>query len=164
MRPFLALVVLVALVTSAGSAQPGQDPLLRVPSTDPLELARVVDRVGDAGVVSRLADGTPIAVRAVAVLAAPQMRAPEDSLVALVGLARGRDPDLAPRAALSALTIARRLDPQELDARECDRTSLAPARAGLEALARDETARADLRRAAELAAAALAELGVPPGG
>jgi hypothetical protein len=161
MRRRLALVVLFALVSSAGAAQPGPDPLMRVPSTDPLELARVVDREGDGAVLRRLEDGTMIAVLAVAVVAAPEMRAPETSLERLAELARGRDPDLAPRAAASALTIARALRPEDLDARECDRASLGPARASLEALAADATARADLRRAASLAAAALADLGAP---
>jgi hypothetical protein len=157
----VVLLIALGLVASQGSAQPGPDALLRVPSTDPLELARLVDRLGDQAVVTRLAEGTPIATRAMAVLAAPEMDAPEMALSALAELARGRDPDLAPRAALAALTIARALDPQAMDARECDRASLAPARAGLEALAHDESARADMRRAAELAAAALADLGVP---
>ncbi len=157
----LVLTMLFALVTSVGSAQPGPDPLLRVSSTDPLELALVVDRLGDTAVVERLTDGTPLAVRAIAVLAAPEMRAPEDALTALAEIARGRDPDLAPRAALSALTIARALDPRTLDARECDRAGLGAARAALEAIVQDESARADVRRAAQLAAAALAELGVP---
>ena len=154
-------VILFALVTSAGAAQPGTDPLLRLASSDPLELARAVDHLGDAGVLARLTEETPIAVLAVAVLAAPQMHAPESSLFRLVELAQGRDPDLAPRAMLSALTIARALDPQRLDARECDRASLGPARIGLEALAADATAREDIRRAAGLAAAALADLGAP---
>lgn len=157
----LAIVMFVALAASGGSAQPGPDDILRVPSTDPLELARVVDRIGDPAIVARLAEDRPIAVRAVAVLAAPEMHAPEDALVPLVEIARGRDPDLAPSAALSVLTIARALDASALDARESDRAALGPARAGLDALAHDETARADIRRAAELAGAALADLGVP---
>ena len=156
------LIVSIGLVASAGVAQPETDPLLRLASTEPLELARAVDRLGDQGVLLRLEDEAPVEVRAVAVLAAPYMHAPENALPALVVIAAGRDPDLSARAAHSVLAIARGLDPQGIDARECDRAALGPARAGLAALARDVTARPDIVRAAELSLAALVELGVPP--
>src|SRR4051812_46045753 len=99
MRRF-GISIALALLASTGSAQPGHDPLMWLPSTDPLDLAIAVDRLGDEGVLTRLAEGTPLTVRAMAVLAAPQMDAPETSLSALAEIARGRDPDLAPRAAL----------------------------------------------------------------
>jgi hypothetical protein len=150
--------MVIALLASTASAQPA-DPLLAAHDTDPLELALVVERVGDDAVLARLAPETPVAVRALAIVAATELHAPEDALVPLVELARGRDPDLAPRALWATLAIARRLDARTLGARESDVGALAPARAGLEALAADETARADLRRGAQLAAAALAELG-----
>lgn len=163
-----SIVLLIALVLAlAGEADAqlaGADPFVAVHDTDPLELARVVDRVGDAAVIARLTPETPIAVRASAVLAAPWMRAPEDALAPLAEIAAGRDPDLAPRAAQALLAIARRLDERALDARERDRAELAPARGTLSAIAADETARADVRRAAALADAALADLAVPAPG
>ncbi len=155
----IASVLIVAAIASAQS--PLVDPLLAAHETDPLDLARVVDRIGDAAVIARLAPETPIAVRAIAVAAAPRMHAPEDALAPLAAIAAGRDPDLAPRAAAALLTIARSLDARSLDARESDRADLGPARISLTALAADETARADLRRAAQLADAALADLGIP---
>lgn len=156
-----ALVVGILLgIATLASAQP-VDPLLAVHDTDPLELARVVDRIGDAAILARLAPETPIAVRALAVAATSRMHAPEDALVPLAQIATGRDPDLAPRAAFALLTISRSLDARSLDARERTRSDFTPARTTLTALAADETARTDLRRAAQLVAAALADLDIP---
>lgn len=159
-RPLGKTALALLALASSASAQPS-DPLLAAHDTDPLELALVVERLGDDAVLSRLSAETPVAVRAVAVVAATELHAPEDALVPLVELARGRDPDLAPRALWAALDIARRLDARTLGAREADVAALAPARAGLEALAADESARADLRSGAQLAAVALTDLGVP---
>ena len=161
MRRWLAVLIVLFVAAFASAQTPAIDPLLAAHATDPLELARVVDRIGDAAILSRLAPETPIAVRAVAVVATTRMHAPEDALLALATIAAGRDPDLAPRAAQSLLTIARSLDAQSLDARERDRNDFAPARTTLNALAGDETARADIRLAARLSDLALAELGVP---
>ncbi|MDQ3034673.1 MAG: hypothetical protein M3Y87_19845, partial [Myxococcota bacterium] len=91
----------------------------------------------------------------------PQLHAPERALEALAAIARGRDPDLAPAAALSMLEIARTLDPQALDAREVMREELSPAHAAIAQLAGDDTARADLRRVAYIVLAALDAAGVP---
>jgi hypothetical protein len=168
MRAGAAIVVATMIATgsvgsvavSGGLAQE-RDPLLAAPGGDPLELARVVDRIGDRAVLDRLAADRPADVRLAALRAAPAMRAPESALGALAEIAGGRDPDLAPAAMLSVLTIARALDPLELDAREVLRADLAPARRAIGAIAADATARADLRRGAELAVDALAALGVP---
>lgn len=162
MRPLIVIsfVVGVAGLVLAQPAPP-LDPFLATHDTDPLELARVDDRIGDAAVLARLAPETPIAVRALAVVATPGMHAPEDALALLAEIAGGRDPDLAPRAAQAMLTIARGLDERSLDARERDRAELAPARTALARIAADETARPDIRRAAQLADAALADLAIP---
>jgi hypothetical protein len=153
--------ILVSLTVRA-SAQDGVDPLLATGSSDPLELARVVDRIGDAALLERLGgEGTPTDVRLAAIRASVALRAPERALEPLATIARSRDPDLAPAAAMAFLAIARDLDPRALDAREVLRGELVPARTALEALADDESARADLRRAALLALDALTALGVP---
>ena len=158
MRRWPAVLIVLALAAMASAQAPAIDPLLAAHETDPLELARVVDRIGDAAILSRLTPETPIAVRAIAVVAAPRMHAPEDALAALTTIAAGRDPDLAPRAAQALLTIARSVDAQALDAREHDRGDFAAARTTLSALATDETARADIRLAARWSDSALAEL------
>jgi len=157
---WLSLCIVLVLVVAVASAQ-SVDPLVAAHDTDALELARVVDRVGDAAILARLTPETPIAVRALAVVAATRLHAPEDALVPLAEIAAGRDPDLAPRAAQSLLIIARSLDGAALDTRERDRADFTPARARLTAIAADETARSDIRRAAQLADAALADLAIP---
>jgi hypothetical protein len=161
--PRVVAVLSIVSFAALALAQPtsGVDPLLAAHDTDALELARVVDRIGDAAVLARLTPETPTPVRALAVVAATRMHAPEDALAPLAEIAAGRDPDLAPRAAQSILAIARSIDERSLDARERDRADLAPARGAIAAIAADETARADLRRACQLADAALADLQIP---
>lgn len=151
---------IVAIGALPGAHGQDGDPFAAAGS-DPMELARVVDRIGDDRVIALLGDETPAAVQLGAVRAATQLRAPERALEALARIAAGRDPDLAPAAAMSILEIARALDPQALDARETMRDELTPARAALAPLAADQTARADLRRIAGMAEDALAALGVP---
>lgn len=161
MRASSVAAILLSGCALASAQDVAVDPLLAAHETDRLELARVVDRIGDDAVLSRLAPETPIAVRALAVAATPALHAPERALAPLSELAAGRDPDLAPRAAQALSEIARALDARGLDARECDRAELAPARAGLARVAADETARGDVRRAAIAADAALADLAIP---
>ncbi|WP_236604131.1 hypothetical protein [Sandaracinus amylolyticus] len=151
----------IVVIAASASAQ-DTDPLLAARSSDPLELGRVVDRVGDDAVVARIASEELGAdVRLAAVRAAPAMHAPERALEALAAVAAGRDPDLAPAAAHAMLDIARALDPQALDAREVMREELAPARAAIAAILDDESARGDIRRAAGISVEILTSLGVP---
>jgi hypothetical protein len=156
MRTGLGIALLA--IAASGAAQ-DVDPLLETGTSDPLELARAVDRIGDAALLARLGEETPADVRLLAVRGAPQMHAPERALEPLARIAAGRDPDLAPAAALSASRIARALDPQALEARETLPSDLAAARTVLEALAADETARADIRRAAGMAVDAIGAAG-----
>lgn len=86
------------------------------------------------------------------------MRAPEAALELLVELARGRDPALAPAAALAIDRITSVLDRPALEAREVDPRSLAGVRDSLRRLEADTTARPDLRRLAAFSAARLSEL------
>ena len=158
LRSCLAALSLV-LVVSPALAQ--TDPLLAVRSADPLELARAADRLGDAAVLARLVEGRPTPIRLAAIRATPWLDAPEQALAPLAAIAIGRDPDLAPAAAVSILRIARALDAQALDGRETHPSELHDARVAIQALADDATARADLRRMAELAVDALAAIGVP---
>lgn len=142
------LIALVAL-TSSASAQP-EDPLAAVDDIDPIELRRAVDRVGDDAVLRRVDAGELLGI-----LATPHMAEPELALPTLVELARGRDPWLAPAAMGAILDIAERPLIEEMERREREPTSLAPALSGLAALAADESARHDMRAAAALARAQL---------
>ena len=135
--------------------------LLAVADADPLELARVVERFGDAELRALLARPRDVAACLAAVWAAPQLRRPELALEALVSLAEGRDSLLAPAAARAALTIAVRLDADTLAARELPATELGAVRAALLSLAARATAGADVRLAAATAAEALAAASVP---
>lgn len=151
MRAFAFLL----LAPSLALAQ--DDPFAR-DDGDPMELARLVDRYGDDAVIERLADDRPRIVRLYAIRAAPYMRWPERALDRLAQLAAGRDPDLAPAAARSALAIAESLTIDELARREVDPSSLGDARTALRAVADDRTARADIRAVCARAAAALERL------
>jgi len=133
------------------------DPLADALDAEPLDLARMVRRSGDALVLARLASGDTAHALA-ALRAAPFLAAPEAVLSALATLAASRDPDLAPEAAHAVLVIARGLTLEELAQREAELGELAPARDALRRLAADTSARADIRQAAALAAGALGAL------
>ena len=132
-------------------------PLEATLTADPLDVARVAARIGDDAVLAALVSDAP-ARRLAAVRASTFLGAPEDALPALVQLAAGRDPDLAPAAAAALLDVAHALTPDGLARRESDAAALAPARDAARRLAADATARPDVRRAAALAAGALAAL------
>lgn len=153
----LVLFALALLVAAPASAQP--DPLAAIADADPMELARVVDRLGDDAVLSRLDDARPREVRLAATRAAPFMAWPELALEPLARLAASRDPLLAPAAASAALTIARSLDPDALRRREVDPASLSAARGLFAALSTERSARADLRAAGSMIASLLEQLG-----
>jgi hypothetical protein len=162
-RRWAALLLVLLGSTSLGTSSHAQpaDPFVAVRDADPMELARVVDRLGDDAVLTRLAGDSPRPVRLAAAHAAPFLREPELALAPLAELAAGRDPRLAPASAASLLTVARALDPDALARREVDVATLAPVRARLAALRDDASARRDLRVAAESADASLEALGVP---
>lgn len=155
----IRLVLALALCWPASALAQAIDPLLAVHDADPLRLAQVVDRLGDDGVLERLGGAHPLAVRRLAVSGCRFLHAPERALPALAELAAGRDPDLAPAAMRAILAIVLELDRADLDAREHDGDELPRTRETLTALAEDDTARPDLRRAAETALAQLAPLG-----
>ena len=160
MRALLPIVcsLLAAAVASVAPArvmaQPRpNDPLAQVVSSDPLELARVVDRLGDEAVLARLGamglDTATLdpAVVIAALRASPWLHAPEDALPRLAEIAAGHDPDLAPAAALAIVRIAERLTRADLDAREGSDDPIRAVLPALAAIGEDTTARPDLRRA-----------------
>jgi hypothetical protein len=150
----LAALALVSCIALPAAAQ--VDPLLRVHDGDPLLLASVVERLGDAAILDRLTDAHPLAVRTLAARATPFLHAPEQALGPLAELSASRDPDLAPTAMRALLTIARSMTRASLDAHEDDGASIEAARTALTPLVADEHARPDLRRGAEAVLAMLA--------
>ena len=146
----LALALSLSAGASAQPEEPDVEAVTSVEDMDPAELARAVDRTGDGAVLALLeADDLH------GIYAAPHMAAPELALPKLSALACGRDPWLAPAAMQAILDIADGPLLDRMDRREREPSSLEPVLSDLTALASDETARADLRAAAELARAQL---------
>ena len=141
--------------------QQERDALAAVIDADPLELARVVDRIGDAAVIERLDPGQPVEVRLAAIRAAPWMREPELGLDALARELSGRDSELAPSAALSAERVASAIGAAGLVEREVDPAGLAAVRARLAAAGKNGLLRPDIRLYAAQAADKLAAASVP---
>lgn len=160
-RAVAAVGIVAFAVTAAAQDTPSADPLAAVGDSDPMALARVIDRLGDDAVLDRLGDDTPYPTRLAAIRSAPFMVGPELALGGLASIAAGRHPHLAPAAAQSALTIARDLDGHSLARREVPPETLADAARRFDALAADESARADLRVVASMIHAQLAAAGVP---
>lgn len=150
-----AAIAAALWLPTAAPAQSGTDAAPLTTLGDPLELARHVDEVGDDAVLSVLEQGG-FAERLGAVRACAWLAEPERALGSLAALAAGDDPDLAPTAARAAAQIADRLRHDALRAREADFDLLEPA--PWEALAADETARADLRGIGDRVAQALQRL------
>lgn len=157
---FLVLLAACSIALPAvGQRAAAPDPLVAVADADPLELARVVERLGDDAVLARLADDQPVVTRLAAIRGTPWMRSPEAALSRLVELAGGRDSYLAPAAARAMLAITDVLTADDLALREVSPADLAPVRERLETLSRHPSARPDIRHAAGVAGAALAALG-----
>jgi hypothetical protein len=157
----LAASVCLAAALVAAQAAPAADPWRGWADVEPLELASVVDRIGDDAVLAQLQAGASLHAQIAAVRASAFLRSPELALPALARIASSRDPELAPLAARRCLTIAQRLVTEGLAPRELLAGELAPVRAALAAAARAPRLRADLRLALEQAAQLLASLGVP---
>lgn len=144
-RHFLRVGLVVAAVGTASFV-----------AAAPLDEARDAQRAGDAAVIAVLEDDDATrAARLAAVRQAPWLRMPELALESLARIAAGRDPTLAPEAALALHSIATTLDPLTLEAHEVPLDALRPARDALRALFRDRTARADIRELASSAASHL---------
>jgi hypothetical protein len=157
-RSRLPLVLTLSLLVPGGGASAQDDPLSTVPGADPLELARAVARLGDDALLGRLSEESEAAARLSAIRATPWMRAPELALTPLAEIARGRDPDLAPAAAMAALRIAQRLESDDLVAREASSETITEALEALRAIGNDEGCRRDIRRAGLIAADRLSSL------
>lgn len=151
----LTLAALALLPVGGISGAQEVDPLLSVADADPLELSRVVARMGDTEVLAALG-GTSAARALLAIQSCPYLAESEASLPVLGALARGRDPDLAPAAALAASRVVEGLTASELTAREVSAEDLRTAAELFEAIASEEGARPDIRQGALLVVAGLA--------
>jgi hypothetical protein len=124
-------------------------------ANDPLDRARVVAAIGDAAVLAWLA-GDNVAQKLAAVRASAWLADPSAALGTLVALLGGRDPDLAPSAALALERIGQRLSLEEPACDACSSEAIAAAAQALEKLADSPRVRADLRMRALTASAQLA--------
>jgi hypothetical protein len=164
----LPSLVVIAVLAGAGpgiaQTAPARDAasqLLALRSADPLELARVVARVGDSAVLALLAADKPVATRLAAVRAAAWLRQPEQALGTLAELLAGRDSELAPAAARAALQIAQGLDADALAQREVAPAQLTQVLVALLRASELPRVRPDLRAMAAAAAEQLRAAGVP---
>jgi hypothetical protein len=157
----VALGIGLAL-TCVGVRADAPDPLAHADLISAIGLAHVADEVGDQMLASWLEAAQRRNQSLVAVRAAPFAFAPERLVPALARLLCGRDPVLAPEAGVACVQMAERLRPSELAAREALRADLQAARESLRCAVESQPAvRADLRAAALLLEARLAELDQP---
>lgn len=156
-----ALLALIAALASWARAAPSPSERLQLAlDADELELAALAQRVGQAQVLTALGDATDPASQLAALRLAPHLPDAELALVSLARIAAGRDPELAAPAAQRLLRIAQALVQARARRSELLPSELEPAQAALRVLARDATARADIRLYAGQAAQLLATLGV----
>jgi hypothetical protein len=118
------------------------DGFARTDATDELALARAAAGEGDVALAQRLAVGAPRYEALLAIRASAHARAPELLIPALAALACGRDPALAPEAALGLRKLE--LSPAGLAERETVRGDLERARQALACADRKPLPRADI--------------------
>lgn len=152
---FFSLTVLVSDRALSEPQAPIADPFMMLERAAPLELANLVDRLGDNAVIERLQPTTSVEIQLVALRAAPWMKSPESVLSRLADLVEGRDSELAPEAARAAAQIAKLLDSYEIQTREIAAHELAGVRERLALAGNNELLRADIRLYAAQAAASL---------
>lgn len=124
-------------------------------SSDPLTLARYVDRVGDMALLVQLEPSQPALVQQLACLSAPYMQAPVLALPALARAMGLHDPDVAPAATASMLAILRTLPPSEFARHELSAKALRGLVRRLDDLTGQPRLRKDIAVAAAVAAAML---------
>jgi len=126
-------------------------------SESPLDSATKASRGSSSARLDALSSGG-IETRLRAIRAAPFEHAPEAALGPLARLAAGREPTLAPAAAVAAYRIASSISRASLEAHETDEAKIDEAERAYRALSRDESARADVRRLAGYVASVLSSL------
>jgi hypothetical protein len=146
---------------AASKSDPGFDLFAAIANADPMELAKVVDRLGDDAVLTRLKRDKPIEIRIAAIRATRWMRAPESALVTLAEILGSRDSELAPVAASAALRIASATTSDALYTREVMPAELTESRALFVKASENPLLRPDIRLQAAQIAEALTAAGVP---
>jgi hypothetical protein len=111
---------------------------------DELTRATIVRHIGDDTLLAALHQAEDNVARLAAVRCSALLSDPDRALPALSAIARGRDPDLAPAAALRLFQIAQALLQRGED-REIERGSVQAARSELLGLADDRSAIAAIR-------------------
>lgn len=149
------------LGASAGSGvrADGPDPFAQADVVDAIGLWRLADEAGDLALGEALKPGVARERALAAIRAAAYSHAPEQLIASLLPHALGRDPVLAPEAALALVQIGQRLTPADLAAREVLLSTLDEARKATQAaLEEARSPRADIRLCLEALLAALTEL------
>jgi|GEM_PF-5275052 len=127
--------------------------------SDPIHdtgLARLADEAGDAAIAAALGPEGAREKALLAVRAAPFAQAPELLIPQLLGLALGRDPNVAPEAAQALRQIGLGLRPSDLAAREVLIVDLRRVRQAVrEAQGSAKSVRADITRDLDLLASDL---------
>jgi len=156
----LCLAAAIALAAQQVFAGPStQDPsaaLRAAADADDLALAALVAQLGDDAVLSALTQHEDVSLRLAAVRGAAYLRTSALALPALIEIASGRDPDLAPLAARRVRAVSQAIALEGQRRVEGEVLSLDEPRKALNALAEAEGTRADIRIAAGEAAALLA--------
>lgn len=135
------LAVLSAGASSARAARAGLQAAL---DADELERATIAKHLGDEALLSALRQRADVSLRLAAVRCSPYLSDPDRALPVLAEIASGRDPELAPGAALRLSRIAQQLvRAAPLHELAIDRVS--DARRRLLALAEDRGAPQQLR-------------------
>lgn len=124
-------------------------------SSDPLVLARHVDRAGDDAVLAQLVPSATPLMQQLACVAAPHMRLPALALPGLATLMGVHDPDVAPAAAAAVVTILRAMSPADLAGAALPAQALRALVGQLDGLALQGRLRRDIAAAATVGAATL---------
>lgn len=144
-----SLVALCAAPIAGAFAAPTGSPdtaeLRSAVDADVLTLAAVAARIGDDAVLRALTQHDDVTLRLAAVRSAPFLHAPAAALPALIALAEGRDPELAPAAARRVRAIAQALSVRPAGVREQYDDTLVAALQALDRLASDATAARGVR-------------------
>jgi len=158
--------LLIGLVLGFGPAATAQAPteaqvsaaqaeLIQAADDGTLALMGLVARHGDTIALTALGEDVAPELKLAAIRACPALEAPEACLEPLIRELSGRDPDLAPAAALALFECTRGLSADALARREASTAPLLHAASALESAVEDSHLRPDLARLANLGAAAL---------
>ena len=151
-----AAIVLAAQQVFAGPSTQDPSAALRAAvDAEDLALAALVAQLGDDAVLSALTQHEDVPLRLAAVRATAYVRASALALPALIEIASGRDPDLAPVAARRARALSQAIALERGRRVESEFSTVEDLRKALSALSASEGTRADIRVAAGEAAALL---------